>query len=381
MKITELVPDSKNANKGTLRGLKYLDKSLRQNGAGRSILIDAHNRIIAGNKTASRAADIGLDDVIVVETDGTKLVAVKRTDLDLEQGGAARELAYADNWVGQIDLDWDAEQVLADLEAGDEALKEMLLELAEQEGIDILGEQAEAPEPQIDRAEELREKWGVETGQLWNLPSRSDGISHKLFCGSASEAAIECKFAIYDPPFDWSYSQQETALSWVKWETALLMGLHYCMPLAVRHDFCHWWIWDSGMARFAGRGYKPMSGCAICLIFGNKRNWYENQGLAALDRADVGHYDFPTQVVHIQDSLGGSDHTRKEKPYPLVDYIVSLYSQDGDIIGDPFAGAGITVMVCENLKRQYHGSEISPENCAVILDRYVRTFGIEPVLL
>lgn len=109
-KIDELIPDQNNANKGTQRGLRALDKSLRTYGAGRSVLLDRNNRIIAGNKTVERAADVGLDDVIIVETDGTKLVAVKRTDLDLEtDGGKARALATYDNRVGQLDLDWDVD--------------------------------------------------------------------------------------------------------------------------------------------------------------------------------------------------------------------------------------------------------------------------------
>ena len=117
-KVTDLQPDKRNANKGTERGLKALDHSLRQYGAGRSLLVDKHGRIIAGNKTHQAAADIGLEDVIVVQTDGTKLVAVQRTDLDLEQDKAARELAYADNRVGQLDLDFDVAVMLEDIAAG-----------------------------------------------------------------------------------------------------------------------------------------------------------------------------------------------------------------------------------------------------------------------
>jgi hypothetical protein len=117
-KIGELTPDTRNANKGTVRGLALLDKSLRQYGAGRSILVDKHGRVIAGNKTLERYADIGLDDVLVVETDGRQLVAVQRTDLDLETDPKARELAYSDNRSGELDLDWDVEQIAADLEAG-----------------------------------------------------------------------------------------------------------------------------------------------------------------------------------------------------------------------------------------------------------------------
>ena len=111
-------PDVKNANKGTERGRYMVEASLRETGAGRSILLDKDGRIIAGNKTFEAASDIGLP-VRVVETDGTELVAVKRTDLDLDDDtGTARKLAYYDNRAAQVGLDWDAEQLLADLGAG-----------------------------------------------------------------------------------------------------------------------------------------------------------------------------------------------------------------------------------------------------------------------
>lgn len=116
MKLKDLLPDQRNANKGTERGQQMVENSLRQFGAGRSILIDKNGRIIAGNKTAENAGAIGLDDVIVIQTDGTKLVAVQRTDLDLENDERAKELAVADNRAGQVSLNWDTD-VLKELDA------------------------------------------------------------------------------------------------------------------------------------------------------------------------------------------------------------------------------------------------------------------------
>ena len=116
-KLSDLIPDHANANKGTERGRYALEASLRQYGAGRSILLDKNGRIIAGNKTAEVAADVGLDDVLIVQTDGKQIVAVQRTDLDIDSV-EGRGLAYADNRVGELSLDWDAEQVLADINAG-----------------------------------------------------------------------------------------------------------------------------------------------------------------------------------------------------------------------------------------------------------------------
>lgn len=106
VKITDIIQDDKNLNKGTADGKAMITKSLQKFGAGRSILLDKNNRIIAGNKTHENAEEIGMKDVIVVESDGTKLVAVKRTDIDLDSK-EGREMALADNATVKVDLSWD----------------------------------------------------------------------------------------------------------------------------------------------------------------------------------------------------------------------------------------------------------------------------------
>lgn len=115
--LADLTPDSRNANRGTERGRAMLESSLRKYGAGRSVLADKHGNLIAGNKTVEVAADLGIP-IRTIETDGGELVVVQRTDLDLGKGGAARELAYADNRVSQVSLEWELEQIGADVEAG-----------------------------------------------------------------------------------------------------------------------------------------------------------------------------------------------------------------------------------------------------------------------
>lgn len=113
-KLTDFTPDPNNANKGTERGRFMLERSLTELGAGRSIVSDKYGVIIAGNKSLETAVESGFEDAIVVETDGTKLVVVKRTDLDLATDEKAKKLAIADNRTGQISLSWQTE-VLADL--------------------------------------------------------------------------------------------------------------------------------------------------------------------------------------------------------------------------------------------------------------------------
>lgn len=106
MRISDLQLDTKNANKGTIRGRKAVAKSLQQFGAGRSVLIDKDGNLIAGNKTAEQAAAAGIQEVIVVQSDGTQLVAVQRTDLSIDDP-KARGLAVADNRTSEVGIEWD----------------------------------------------------------------------------------------------------------------------------------------------------------------------------------------------------------------------------------------------------------------------------------
>ena len=118
--LADLTPDGENFNKHTEFGQKLLEDSLRKFGAGRSILVDKDGNIIAGNSTTETAAAIGMEDVIVVPTDGKKLVVVQRTDLSLDSP-EGRELALADNMTALKGIDLDLAKVQETL--GDDLAK------------------------------------------------------------------------------------------------------------------------------------------------------------------------------------------------------------------------------------------------------------------
>lgn len=115
MKIDELKFDDKNFNRHTEYGMGLLEKSLRENGAGRSILIDKDNNIIAGNGIIEAAGSVGLENIKVVETTGDEIVAVKRTDISLNSK-KGRKMALADNATAKADLEWDFENIISELE-------------------------------------------------------------------------------------------------------------------------------------------------------------------------------------------------------------------------------------------------------------------------
>ena len=114
-KITDLEFDNLNFNKGTNFGKSLMNKSLSKFGAGRSILIDKNNRIIAGNKTAEEFAEIGLENIQIVETDGKTLIAVRRNDIDLDSP-EGREFALADNQTAKTNIDFDFELIETEID-------------------------------------------------------------------------------------------------------------------------------------------------------------------------------------------------------------------------------------------------------------------------
>ena len=105
--LKDLKHDHKNARKRTDRSASLIKESLERYGAARSIVIDEENRILAGNGTIEGAKAAGIKNLRVIETDGTEIIAVKRTGLSEEEKVG---LALADNRTSDLS-DWDADML------------------------------------------------------------------------------------------------------------------------------------------------------------------------------------------------------------------------------------------------------------------------------
>lgn len=111
-KIADLIPDDKNANLGSERGRYMIERSLTKLGSGRSIVVDKNGKIIGGNKTTEAAFESGIEDAIIIQTDGKKLIVHQRIDLDLDNDANARELAIVDNRTSEVSYNPDPEILL-----------------------------------------------------------------------------------------------------------------------------------------------------------------------------------------------------------------------------------------------------------------------------
>ena len=110
MKITF---DKKNYRKHSEQNKKRIRKSLTECGAGRSVLVDKDGCLIAGNGVYEQAEKMGIK-TRVVETDGTELVVVKRTDIGTDDP-KRKTLALADNATSD-NVEWDMENIAADFD-------------------------------------------------------------------------------------------------------------------------------------------------------------------------------------------------------------------------------------------------------------------------
>lgn len=173
--IEQLKFDDKNFNKHTEYGMGLLEKSLRENGAGRSVLVDKDDNIIAGNGIVEAAQKAGIVKTRIVEVTGDELVVVKRTDLELDSK-KGRQMAFADNATAAADLSWDEERIG---EAADEwglVPEDWGVELPEAAD----GNGGGASEDEFDESEVSEAV--CKRGEVWKLGE------HRLMCGDSTNA-------------------------------------------------------------------------------------------------------------------------------------------------------------------------------------------------
>ncbi len=112
--ISNLKYDPRNARRHTPRGVGQIERSIQRDGFGRSALLASDDTIIAGNATIEAATTAGLEKVRIIETDGSEIIAVKRTDI-VAGSPEFTALAIADNRTAEhSDFDPEILQALID---------------------------------------------------------------------------------------------------------------------------------------------------------------------------------------------------------------------------------------------------------------------------
>ena len=106
--LSALMPQQRNANKHTQRGMGMLENSIQQVGWIGAGTMAANGEIFDGSARFEKA-DLLEKDAIIVKTDGTKPVYVMRTDIESASDEKAIKAGIAANRVAEVNLEWDSE--------------------------------------------------------------------------------------------------------------------------------------------------------------------------------------------------------------------------------------------------------------------------------
>jgi DNA modification methylase len=69
------------------------------------------------------------------------------------------------------------------------------------------------------------------------------------------------------------------------------------------------------------------------------------------------------------------------KPIKLLEKLIKNSSARKELVIDPFAGSGSTMIACQNLNRKARLIELSPQYCDVIIKRFINHTGLMAINL
>ncbi|NLG27325.1 MAG: site-specific DNA-methyltransferase [Chloroflexi bacterium] len=252
-------------------------------------------------------------------------------------------------------------------------------------------------EPQLDRAEELREKWGVQPGQLWRLGA------HRIICGDCTDPEVVARvlqgetpmLMVTDQPYGVEYDPTWRAEAGVN-KSRGKMG---AVENDDKTDWREAWLLFPGNVAYlwhdAKRTKEAQSSLEACgLVVVNQIVWVKDR--FALSRGDY-HWRHESCLYAVRsganhlwngardqstvweiaraDDAGHGHGTQK----PLECMERPIRNHEGDVY-EPFCGSGTTIIAAERQGRRCFAVEIEPKYVAVALQRWADATGGTPEL-
>ena len=406
---SDLTPDPRNARTHSRRQLQQICESIRSFGFVSPVLVDEDGRLIAGHGRWEAAGVLEMDLIPVIALRGLS---------DTQKRG----LALADNKIAS-NAGWDIE--LLNTELAD--LSEMTLDFSlDATGFEV-GEIDFAIEQNRDSKlvalEQVEEpSWDTPPisrfGDLWLLGDHrvhcEDARSPEAYARLMGEDVADAGFT--DPPYnvpidghvsgngkvthrefvhasgELSSSEFATFLS-----AALSLGSKHSREGAVWFTFMDW-RHTSEIVQAGQTAFDDMLNlCVWAKTNGGMGSLYRSQhelvfvwkkGQAPhTNNVQLGKYGRNRTNVWSYAGVNTFRPGRLEelqahptaKPVDLVKDALLDVTKRGDIVLDPFLGAGSTLIAAERIGRQLRGIEIAPAYVDVTLRRYREETGDEPV--
>jgi hypothetical protein len=159
-KLSDYKTQRVNANKHTERGIAALDNSIKRDGWIGAVTVAADGETFDGSARLEALADaMPSAEPIIVESDGTRPVIVRRTDIPDTDDPRAKRLGVAANVIAHMDYSPDGD-ILAMIAADDEAV----MKLIGQDDSSLAAMVAETPpdvDPLGENGFEYKQKYAV----------------------------------------------------------------------------------------------------------------------------------------------------------------------------------------------------------------------------
>jgi DNA modification methylase len=382
--VDQLIAYAKNARTHSAAQIDQIAASIMEFGFTNPLLIGPDNIIIAGHARHRAASQLGLPEVTVIVV--AHLSEAQR-----------HALAIADNQLA-LNAGWDEELLRAELatlaaENVDLTLLGFddgaLARLLQQDAAQSLEDPDAAPAPPVMPITELGDRWLLGDHVVLCGDATSREAIDTLLAGNAADMVFT------DPPFNCAYEGRTADklrienddlgskfYDFLRKACANLIevchgAIYICMSSAELHTLFqaftdaggHWStfvIWAKhhftlGRSDYQ-RQYEPM---LYGWRQGGKHFW-----CGARNQGDVWFIPRPS---------ANREHPTM-KPVELVEQAVKNSSRPGDLVLDPFAGSGTTVIACVRQKRKARLLELDGRYVDVICRRWQQYTGQEAVL-
>ncbi len=409
-KLEELIPNPRNARTHSQKQIKKIAKSIQQFGFTTSILIDKENTIIAGHGRFEAAKLLNLEEVPVTTLANLSKEQIKAymlVDNKLaEEAGWDKEILQLE-LQELMNLDYDFDITLTGFDIPE---------------IDfIVSDEKHNKKDKADIMPEKEEiKAVVNSGDLWKLGE------HYLHCGNALYdesykillGQAKAKMIFTDPPYNVKINGHVCGKGKIKHSEFLMASGEmkseefakfldnifanlkiFSTNGSIHFIFMDWRhikeVLDAGLKNYdsfinlcvwnklqGGMGSLYRSQHELVFVFKNGTESHINN-------IELGkHGRFRTNVWEYKGISATNPHSLDDlkyhptcKPISLIMDAIRDCSNIGDIILDPFAGSGTTLLAAERTGRKAYVMELDPHYCDVIIHRYEKLVGKKAVKL
>lgn len=358
--------DQRNYRKHSQKNKELINKSLKECGAGRSIVIDNEDNIIAGNGIFEQSQKLGIKPRII-ESDGSELIVVKRTDLATNDE-KRKQLAVMDNSTSDSS-EFDFELLQEDFD----------IETIKDYGIDFkfeIEDTKEVVEDDIPEKVDTRCK----KGDIWKLGN------HRLMCGNSLIQddidkllkGVHCELTFTDPPYQLCTQgggilKTANSMKQIKNNGVDTFNPSELLLQSETNIYCHNKPLIKKYIELAETNNKPYDLCfykKLCTVPNYKGHLMTDcEYIAIIGKQDPN--KGLEKELYSKCYIGKKDNDNElsySKPVELCSKFIKLYGKEN--ILDLFGGSGSTLIACEQLNRRCYIMELDEHYCDVIIQRW-----------